>query len=165
MQNPNIRISPLKMDDFHFVLNWSKDEVFCEANGWEPNRDEEELYKWWERCVNLTSDDFIRIGIEMNGCLIGYVDLACIQNKSAEIGIAIGERSLWGNGIGFHSTKLLLNYANEHLGISIFNAETHETNFRSIRMLEKLGFTEISREGSDYYLGEDVGLIQFQLLI
>ncbi len=163
MGKDSIALRPLSVSDYETVLNWSKDDLFCSANDWEKNRNEEELYKWWLHCVNSEADDFIRMGIEFNGKLIGYADLANIEGHSAEIGIAIGETSLWGKGIGYHSTLNLLKYASKELGITIFNAETHETNTRSRKMLQNIGFEEVSRIGSDEYLGEDSQLIQYRL--
>lgn len=159
----SIKIRPLIIDDYKTVINWSKDDSFCAANGWEKNRSDEELYQWWLRCVNHISEDFIRMGLEYNAKLIGYADLADIKDHTAEIGIAIGESALWGKGIGFNATKCLMNYASKKLGITIFNAETHETNLRSRKMLEKIGFKEISRNGSEEYLGTKSQLIQYRL--
>lgn len=165
MNKESIALRPLRIDDYEVVLNWSKDDIFCSANGWELNRNEEELYKWWIHCVNNQAEDFIRMGIEFNGKLIGYADLANIEGHSAEIGIAIGESSLWGIGIGYHSTKSLMNYASTELGITIFIAETHETNNRSRKMLHNLGFKEVSRIGSEEYMGEESQLIQYRMPI
>lgn len=97
--------------------------------------------------------------------MIGYVDLADIKNNSAEIGIAIGERSLWGRGIGTKSILLLLEYAVKNFGITTFYAETHEANIRSRRMLEKMGFKEMSRNGKEVYYGSDNQLLQYMLKI
>jgi RimJ/RimL family protein N-acetyltransferase len=163
--NFDIKIRPLTINDFKIVLNWSKDDNFCLANGWEKNRSEEELYQWWLYCVQNVSEDFIRMGIEFNEKLIGYTDLACIKDNTAEFGIAIGESTLWGKGIGFSSTKCMIDYASKKLGITILNADTHETNIRSKKMLEKIGFKEISRDGTEEYLGVESQLIQYRLLL
>ncbi len=109
------------------------------------------------------AEDFIRLGIEFDDKLVGYADLACIKDYSAELGIAIGESALWGNGIGFNSAVCMMDYASKNLGITIFNAETHEVNVRSRRMLEKIGFKEISIIGSEEYLGMKSQLIQYRL--
>jgi hypothetical protein len=61
----SIKRRPLTEEDFKYVLQWSKDVPFCSANGWEKNRDEQELYRWWLNCVNNVSEDFIRLGIEL----------------------------------------------------------------------------------------------------
>ena len=65
-----MKIRPLSLDDFKNVLNWSKDDTFCLANGWETNRSEEELYGWWLHCVSHESEDFIRLGIELEERLV-----------------------------------------------------------------------------------------------
>ncbi|WP_456278674.1 GNAT family N-acetyltransferase [Bacillus sp. AK128] len=161
--NQAIKIRPITIDDFENVLAWSKDLSFCLANDWEKNRDEKELYSWWLHCVNNLAEDFIRLGIEMENRLIGYADLACIKNTTAELGIAIGESSLWGKGIGYTSSKCMMDYACTHLGITVFTAETHETNIRSRKMLIRLGFKEVSRIGTEEYLGAESQLIQFRL--
>ncbi|WP_108671360.1 GNAT family N-acetyltransferase [Peribacillus acanthi] len=157
-----IKIRPITMDDYRFVLNWSKDDTFCSANGWEKNRNEEELFRWWHQCVHNISNDFIRMGIELEARLIGYADLAFIKDNQAELGIAIGESILWGKGIGYKSSISMMDYAKEHLGITVSNAETHEANNRSRKMLEKIGFKEISRIGSEEYLGTESKLIQYR---
>ena len=165
MEEQKLIIRPLRMNDYLQVLGWSKDEAFCIANGWDINRVESELYEWWQGCVNRKSEDFIRLGIEWNDQLIGYGDLASINGNSAEIGIAIGDSSKWGKGIGRQATKLLIAYAYEKLAISVFDAETHASNIRSRKMLEKIGFKEISRVGSEMYQGETTELIQYRLYV
>jgi len=158
-----IKIRPLTINDYEAVLKWSKDDSFCSANGWELNRSPEELYRWWLKCVNNVAEDFIRMGIEFNEKLVGYADLACIKDKTAELGIAIGESGLWGKGIGFYSAICMMEFATKKLGITTFNAETYEANVRSRKMLEKIGFKEISRLGSEEYIGMNSQLIQYEL--
>ena len=152
------------MDDYQFVLNWSRNDLFCLANEWEINRSPEELYTWWLNCVNSENDSFIRMGIESNKKLVGYTDLSFIKDNTAELGVAIGESGLWGKGIGVIAALSMVKYGAEHLGITIFNAETHESNIRSRRMLEKIGFIEISRVGTEEYIGVDDKLIQYQFI-
>ncbi|MDZ5472227.1 GNAT family N-acetyltransferase [Bacillus sp. 31A1R] len=159
--NQSLKIRPITIDDFEFILKWSKDASFCTANGWEINRSPEELYRWWLNSVNNAAEDFIRMGIELNEKLIGYADLAFIKDNNCELGIAIGESELWGKGIGFTSAIRMMEFASNKLGITTFNAETHEANIRSRKMLERLGFKEVSRIGSEEYLGEENQLIQY----
>lgn len=157
-----ITLRPIEMKDFHAVLLWSQDDNFCAANGWELNRSPEELSNWWQKCVENKSADFIRIGIALNNSLVGYGDLACIHGSEAEIGIAIGESSLWGYGIGQAATVNLIDYG-KTIGITTFLAETHETNYRARKMLERMGFKKISRNDSELYKGIETVLIQYKL--
>jgi [ribosomal protein S5]-alanine N-acetyltransferase len=159
----DIKIRPFMLEDNKIVLYWSKDDDFCAANGWEKNRSDEELSRWLFNCVNNKKEDFIRMGIEVNDKLIGYADLAFIKDNTAEVGIAIGESKLWGKGIGYKSLVCMMDYASKKLGITVFNAETHETNFRSRKMLKKIGFKEISKIGCEDYLGVETQLIQYRL--
>lgn len=158
-----IYLRKLKLEDFNAVVDWSRDDRFCEANGWQKNRDHLELFKWWERCVTNQQKDMIRLGIEYKNRLIGYADLAEFKNNGAEIGIAIGDSTLWNNGIGTQMIKKLLNYANEQFGVTTFYGKTYETNHRSRKMMEKVGFTEESREGTELYIGKEVKLVQYKL--
>ena len=161
---PQLQIRPLTMDDYEAVLKWSKDDSFCLANGWELNRSPEELYRWWLLCVNNATADFIRMGMELEGELVGYADLANIADDTAELGIAIGESGLWGKGIGSRAATSIMRYAAEKLGITTFTAETNEANLRSQKMLEKIGFKVISRSGSEEYMGAESSLIQYRLM-
>lgn len=161
---PSIKIRPIAEEDFNTVLGWRQDEDFCKANDWESNR-REELWEWWLNCVNNTSEDFLRLGIECNEKLIGYIDLSSIKGNTAELGIAIGDSGLWGKGIGQHAALLAMDYGSESLGITAFDAETHQDNLRSRKMLEKLGFKEISREGFEEYQGRKNRLIQYELVL
>ncbi|QPC45587.1 GNAT family N-acetyltransferase [Mangrovibacillus cuniculi] len=161
----NIKLRPLTIDDFSSVLEWSKDEKFCLASNWELHRDEQEVNSWWQHFVSSLPEDFIRLALELENKLIGYVDLACMKGTEAELGIAIGDSSQWGKGIGFNASISMMDYASKQLGITVFNAETHEINVRSRRMLEKIGFREVSRIGSEVYLGTESQLIQYRFEI
>lgn len=163
--SPDIRIRPLTMDDYEAVLKWSRDDSFCSANGWEMNRNPDELYRWWRMCVENAVEDFRRMGIECEGKLIGYADLACIKDNSAELGIAIGESELWGKGLGSRAAQAMMEMAAEKLGITVFTAETNEANMRSQKMLEKIGFEEVSRLGKEEYNGADSQLIQYRVVV
>jgi [ribosomal protein S5]-alanine N-acetyltransferase len=165
VENKTVIIRPISKDDFNEVLYWSKDDAFCLANDWELNRNPDELGNWWARCVDNKATDFIRMGIEWDNQLIGYADLAHISGNTAELGIAIGNSALWGKGIGTVAADQWITYASKAYNLSIFHAETHETNFGSRKMLEKLGFQEISRNGSEVYKGLETKLIQYQLIL
>ena len=151
MEN-TIELRPIEMKDFHEVFQWSKDEQFCLLNDWKINREEKELYEWWKRCCEFQqSSSFRRFGIEHVGKLIGYADLADIKGKSAEVGVAIGDSTVWGKGIGSHVLKELMDYGREFLAIEEFYAETKATNLRYRNMLEKLGFFQTDKKGGIYY--------------
>lgn len=161
----SINIRPITMQDFESVLKWSKDDTFCLANDWEQNRDAQELYTWWDFCVHHPSEGFIRLGIALENEIIGYGDIVLRTKNTAELGIAIGDRTRWGQGIGSQSMIRLIDYATIHLDITTFQAETHESNHRAQKMLEKVGFKEVSRNGTEIYMGRECRLVQYSLSI
>ena len=79
--------------------------------------------------------------------------------KKGNVAVAL---KLWGKGIGPNSILCMMDYAFRKLGITVFNAETHEANIRSRKMLQKIGFIEISRIGIEEYLGTQNQLIQYR---
>ncbi len=158
-----IKLRPLTIQDFELVWNWSRDTMFCLANGWALYQSSEQLYNWWLQCVFQGSDDFVRLGIEWNGDLIGYADLANLNSNTAELGIAIGESKLWGNGIGYRAALCTIQYGASKLGVTTFYAETVKTNIRSRKMLEKIGFKEVGRSDEEANMHVNEQLIRYQL--
>lgn len=115
----DFQIRPIREDDFLYVLAWSKEETFCLANGWELGRSEQELYEWWH-CVHHLPENFLREGVEVEGRLVGYVDIADITH-TAEVGIAIGDRSLWGKGLGTRVLQRQMAYIAQTIGQRIWH--------------------------------------------
>ena len=135
-----VQLRALSITDFPEVHKWSLNPQFCAANEWPLHREESELRNWWQRCVEMDSPIFLRLGIDYQGRLIGYVDLAEQTETSAELGIAIGDSSLWQQGLGTKAAQLGMAYASKQLGLTHLTAETHIDNLRAQKMLERLGF-------------------------
>lgn len=93
----DVNVRPLTIGDFDAVVEWSMDQRFCTANGWQHRRDVEELRRWWHKCVSSMSKDFIRMGIECGGRLVGYMDLAGIEDGRAEFGVFLPIHGLRGS--------------------------------------------------------------------
>lgn len=158
-----MKVRDIRYEDITEVIKWNKDEFFCSANGWPLDRTDTELKRWWHNCVEKNKEqNFKRIAIIMDNKMIGYGDLAEIHESTAEIGIAIGDSSLWGQGIGEKALQNIMQFGTVQLGLTTYFAETHTTNKRAQALLKKLKFEEISREGQEFYLGEVSGLIQYK---
>lgn len=147
----SLTLRPLKLDDFPQVLLWNQDPLFCEVNEWPLNRDKVLLHNWWKQCVETNKSDFHRIGIEWNNRLIGYVDFADMTEHSAELGIAIGDSSLWQKGLGSAALTQALEFGKTEFKIHNYIAETHVSNTRAQNMLIRLGFHKTLEEISNDY--------------
>lgn len=71
--------------------------------------------------------------------------------RSAEVGIFIGEKSLWNQGYGTEAMRLLLRHGFETLNLNRIYLRVFETNPRAVRSYEKAGFTLEGRERQGMY--------------
>jgi diamine N-acetyltransferase len=74
--------------------------------------------------------------------LIGNCGVFNIEwtNRSAELGIAIGEKSVWNQGYGTETMQLLLQHGFETLNLNRIYLRVYSTNPRAMRAYEKAGF-------------------------
>jgi [ribosomal protein S5]-alanine N-acetyltransferase len=142
----DVNLRALQLEDLNTVILWAKDSEFCLANEWSLELSEERIRTHWTGIITESSDTLIRKGITFENQLIGYADLADINahESRASLGYAIGNSSLWGQGLGFLGAKLMLEIAFTDLKLERVTAEVNAANTRSLRVLEKLGF---KREG------------------
>ncbi len=78
----------------------------------------------------------------IGNCSFMHVDQ---RNRSAEIGIFIGEKSCWNQGYGTEVMRLLLKHGFESLNLHRIFLRVFETNPRAIRSYEKAGFVHEGR--------------------
>lgn len=71
--------------------------------------------------------------------------------RSAEVGIFIGEKSLWNQGYGTEALRLLLRHGFESLNLNRIFLRVYETNLRAVRSYEKAGFILEGRQRQGMY--------------
>lgn len=116
---------------------------FVRQTGWRRGLTAAEIKDWLSNSVDGGQPDLLRLGIEAEQQLVGYVDLADMTENSAEFGIAIGESDQWGRGIGAAAGELLLRHAFDDLGLQRIDAEVPDANARSLRLVQRLGFRRV----------------------
>ena len=57
-----------------------------------------------------------------------------------EYGIMIGDRTVWGKGIGFEATTSVIDFCFNVLRLEKINLGLHRSNNKALRLYEKLGF-------------------------
>ncbi len=75
-------------------------------------------------------------------CLLFSIDTV---NRSAKVGIVIGEKEWWNQGIGSEALILLLDYAFNLLNLHSVMLGAFAFNERAIHSYQKVGFKEIGR--------------------
>lgn len=83
-------------------------------------------------------------------CLLFKVDHV---NRSAMLGIFIGETSYWGQGYGHEAIKLLLDYGFNLLNLHNIMLGVFSFNERAIRSYKRVGFKEIGRRRQARIIG------------
>ncbi len=140
------------MSDLARVLEWSRDEAFCLANGWPVGLPAEQLQDWFVRLLNNPPVDLVRRGIVVTnaqypeGRLVGFVDLRELNplERRARLRIAIGDELHRGQGIGYAAGFQMLEHGFFELALERITAEVHSSNTRMRNLLERMGFV---REG------------------
>lgn len=86
-------------------------------------------------------------------CLLFNVDPV---NRSAMLGIVLGEKSRWGQGYGQEAVKLLLDYGFSLLNLNSVMLGTFSFNERALRCYEKVGFRVIGRRRQSRIIAGDM---------
>jgi len=80
------------------------------------------------------------------GQLIGFGGLFDISRAmTAALFVGIGERGLWGRGLGTEATRLICEYGFFFRNLYSIKVEVNGYNRRAIRVYERLGFKLIGR--------------------
>jgi RimJ/RimL family protein N-acetyltransferase len=158
-----VLLRPLRPGDEEAAVRWAADPEFCRAAGWTPGLAPRLVRAHWGRLIAGNGPDFLRLGVEVGGRLVGYVDLGNLTRTSAEFGIGIGERGLWGQGVGAEAGRQMLAHAFGTLGLDHVTAEVHAPNLRSHVLMRRLGFQEVGMGEPDTYRGAVVDVVRYGL--
>jgi RimJ/RimL family protein N-acetyltransferase len=103
-------------------------------------------------------DDWLPVG----NCGFHNIDWRC---RSAEVGIFIGEKSLWNRGYGTEVMRLLLKHGFNTLNLNRIALDVYESNPRAIRSYEKAGFVHEGRRRQAMFKdGWYVDILQMSVL-
>ncbi|MBI4233518.1 MAG: GNAT family N-acetyltransferase [Chloroflexi bacterium] len=123
-------------------------------NDWEVKRFLAHIYplsmdeeaEWYEAIQERKDERHFAIEDEA-GELIGVVGLRRIspENRSAELGIALGERRVWGQGYGTAAVRAMLDFAFKQMNLHMVWLQTYEFNERAQASFRRCGFREDGR--------------------
>lgn len=143
----------IERDDLPRLLAFNNDIEVELAGGGDP--------PWPQSFARLTADfdrdtgaggrdgskDGVHFGIETGGLIIGVIVLFNVDpvGRTAELGIAIGDKAYWGQGYGREAIGLLVDYAFRLLNLRRVFLRVHGRNERAIRAYRACGFVEEGR--------------------
>ena len=132
------------LNDFHVTDGLGRSGLLVTLNGekdyLEKNHDNNNYY-------------FVIVTLE-NDEMIGTISLENInyRNRSAELGVFIGDENYRGKGIGKEAIHLILDYGFNYLNLNSIQLTVLSFNERAIACYKKCGFKEAGRLREDYYL-------------
>lgn len=147
---PRLRLTPHELTDAEAMNRWAGDYDLCHYSDDAPAGSESfaETRQYLERIIDQNDDSIRRWAVRRidDGQLIGYCMAAFIDlhNRRCKIGLAIGEKAVWGQGYGREVLDALVRHCFEDLCMNRIGAEIYGFNERSIRLFEHAGF---KREG------------------
>jgi RimJ/RimL family protein N-acetyltransferase len=140
-----IRLRAPEQSDLENFVRWLNDpEVIAGLQIYTPLSVQEEQ-AWFENMLmNHPAEHPMVIEVEQDGvwrpvgnCGVHRIDW---RIRSAELGIFIGEKSFWNQGIGTQVMKLLLQHGFNTLNLNRIALDVYGSNPRAIRTYEKAGF-------------------------
>jgi diamine N-acetyltransferase len=140
-----IRLRSVERDDIPLFVCWLNDpEVIENLMMRLPISTTDEI-RWFEKLADLAPEEkplAIEIHAGDGWRLVGNSGFHNIQwvNRSAEIGLFIGDKSIWNHGYGTETVRLLLKHGFETLNLNRIYLHVYEPNKRAIRAYEKAGF-------------------------
>lgn len=160
---PLVRLRRLVGQDANVMAGWGDDPEFCQAADWTATLLHAERLDRFRRLIASPPKDLIRFAAVCENTLVGYVDLHGTQSDERELGFVIGPRSRWGGGLGRATASAGLAYGFDTLRLHRIWAEAFATNPGSLRILQGLGMTELSRGQPGHFLGEATYYRRFEM--
>jgi len=126
--------------------------------------------EWYENMLKTPADEHplvieIRSGdawIPVGNCGFHQLDW---RNRSAELGIFIGEKSYWSQGYGSEVMSMLLEHGFATLNLNRIYLRVFADNLRAIRSYEKSGFVhEGNMRQAEYHHNQFVDILFMSVL-
>ena len=141
-------LSPCHIDDAAMWAEWFNDLTVTLPLGDEaytpstPTSEREAIEGMIKSKAHIFTIVDLAVDMPLGRCLLFNVDPI---NRSAMLGIFIGEKTNWGKGYGHEAVKLLLDYGFNLLNLNNVMLGVFSFNERAIRSYQKVGFKEIGR--------------------
>ena len=141
-----IYLSPRSTEDAEIFTEWLNDFETTDYLGRSWCLTSLEGEKKYLEENNNKEASFVIVTLEKNQ-MIGTVSLEDINsiNRTATLGIFIGDKNFRGNGYGTEAIRLLLDYGFNYMNLNNIKLDVMEFNERAIKCYEKCGFKEYGR--------------------
>lgn len=148
----NIVLEPLSENKIELVRNWRNSPEILANMQYQAIITKAEQIKWFEELQKENSHYFMVKANEKDAGLI-HINKINEQEKTAEVGLFIGEKDFVGTGIALYASSLLLLFAFEKLQLKKLKAKVNSSNKIAIDYNGFLGFEFFEKldEQFNYY--------------
>ncbi|MGI9254779.1 MAG: GNAT family N-acetyltransferase [Thermomicrobiales bacterium] len=147
VRGKQVALGPLRRDLLPLITQWINDPEVLRTLGALPMPAAfEQEEKWYDEAIAGTDRHFVIY--RLDGMKpIGMCDLRDIdhRNRTASLGMLIGEAGHRGRGHGTEALRLLLDVGFTVLGLHNISLSTYAFNLAGQRCYEKAGFREVGR--------------------
>ena len=161
-----VYLSPMNIDDYLKYTEWLNDyDISKGINNYTNIVSINSEKEWLDKAGN---DKYTFAIVCMdNNELIGNISLMNVNgiDKTAELGIMIGNKEYHSCGYGSEAIIILLNYAFKHVNLNNIMLKVYSFNTGAIKAYEKCGFKTFGVwKNSHYFEGEYVDEIFMNIL-
>jgi RimJ/RimL family protein N-acetyltransferase len=149
LRGERVTLRALTRDDLPTLCRFNNDIEVELAGGGDPPMPQtlDRLQADYDREAAKGGRDDAYFAIEYDGRFVGHCGLHSFNPtaRTCELGIGIGEKELWGQGLGREAVALLVDYAFTHRNLQKVWLRVHGVNARAIRAYQAAGFVEEGR--------------------
>lgn len=141
-----IYLSPRSVEDAEIFTEWMNDFFITDYIGRSYNTITLQGERKYLEKIDEDENTFAIIDVETDE-MIGTIGLHSIDhiNRTATLGIFIGNKNYWSKGYGTEAIQLILDFGFNYLNLKNINLALMEFNQRALKCYEKCGFKEIGR--------------------
>lgn len=134
-------LSKLHVSPFYDWLN-DEDSIRYSLSAFKKINTQTEVDLWFETLLQDEKNFNLGIFLKENNQLVGYAGICNIseQNQSGEYFIFIGDKSVWGKGIGSQVSKQLIEIAFQDKKLNRLMLTVSELNIGGVKAYQKAGF-------------------------
>jgi RimJ/RimL family protein N-acetyltransferase len=151
--SPTVTLRDLVPADAVVISGWGADPAFARVADWSPDRTVADRTAFQERLITTPPPGLLRWGVEHEGSLVGFVNLADDEPGRRELGFLIGGSDRWSQGLGRAGAAAGLGVAFGDLGLEEVWAEAYDAHQRSVRILQGVEMRETGRGADGRFLG------------
>jgi RimJ/RimL family protein N-acetyltransferase len=151
LRGERVVLRPIEPPHLPNYVRWLSDTEVLEWFGMYRPGNLAQEQSWYE--AQNKDDSTVNFAVELHGRHIGGAGFGGIDhaNQHAEVGLFIGEKTLWDQGLGKDTLRTIVAYGFDYLNLHRIYLRVYAENHRAIRAYEQVGFTQEGRFREAYW--------------